>query len=227
MRFGKLLIVVALIATFVAPAAFAQRAPGSISLGGFGGVGMPQGPKEFKDYFKTSIGFGGELKYNMNETTSLGLSFTYMPFKINEDKMKEDFTAEMGDVPGLTLSGGESKINIISANVIKYFTQPDASTGFYLTLGGGYYMHSMGDLKVSAQGESETIKGDDLAKAENKFGVNGGLGLEFNAGEKLAVFVEGKYHYIFTKEEKDAETGETSGGKTTFITAMAGLRLSL
>jgi opacity protein-like surface antigen len=213
MRFLKMLLALTLITVLVVPA-FAQRTPGSYSVGGFAGVGMLQKPTVIKDTWKTSLGFGGELKYNVNETTSLAASYTYLPFKLDVDK------AFGADAAGVSISGGEIKTGILSANLLKYFTPPESSAGFYLTLGGGYYMFSFNDVVV--EGESIPMNED---KTENKFGINGGLGLEFSAGEKLTIFAEGKYHYVLTKEVKDAEPDEK--GKVQFITVMGGLRFSL
>jgi opacity protein-like surface antigen len=85
--------------------------------------------------------------------------------------------------------------------------------------GGGYY----GDPGTRV---SYTIKGKDLGKSESKFGLNGGLGLDYKLAGQWTLFAEGKFHYVFTKSEKNAETGQNSGGKTTFITTVAGIRYS-
>lgn len=214
----------------------ADRAAGTYSIGGFGGLGMPQKPDFIKDYFKSAIGFGGEFKYNMNETTSFGLGFTYLPFKLDADKMADLFDGGFmkPSAEGLTIEGGNMNVSVISANFIKYFSPPSASAGFYLTLGGGYYMMKPGDTTIKyGDYPEETIKGGD---SDNKFGLNGGLGLEFKAGESLNLFVEGKYHYVFTKDEEDTEgmakvsadsDVPDSSGKFQFITIMAGLRFGL
>jgi outer membrane protein W len=216
MRYAKVVLALTLIAVLAVPS-FAQRTPGSYSIGGFAGIGMLQKPTFIKDSWKNSIGFGGELKYNVSEMTSLAASFTYIPFKLNTDKIKQEFGAEAANV---SISGGELKTSVISVNLLKYFTAPEASAGVYFTVGGGYYMFKFGDLTVEGQKIPMTGMG-----TESKFGINGGLGLEIKAGEKLALFAEGKYHYVFTKEEANATADEK--GKLQFITIMGGLRLSI
>lgn len=213
MRTLKMLLALTLIAALAVPV-FAQRTPGSISIGGFAGIGMPQKPTFIKNSWKNSLGYGGELKYNVNETTSLAAGYTIIPFKLNVDKV---FGA---DAAGVSISGGELKTGIISANLLKYFTAPEASAGFYLTLGGGYYMFTFNDIKV----DGEALEISDQ-KTENKLGVNGGLGLEIKMADKLSLFAEGKYHYVFTKEEKNVEADMK--GKLQFITVLGGLRFSL
>jgi opacity protein-like surface antigen len=213
MRTLKMLLALALIAALTVPA-FGQRTPGGISIGGFAGMGMLQKPEFIKKSWKNTIGYGGELKYTVNETTSLAAGYTLIPFKLNVDDV---FGA---DAAGVSISGGELKTGIISANLLKYFTSPEASAGFYLTLGGGYYMFTFNDIKVDGVSQEVTDQ-----KTEKKFGLNGGLGLEIKMADKLALFAEGKYHYVFTKEEKNVEADMK--GKLQFITVMGGLRFSL
>jgi opacity protein-like surface antigen len=172
---------------------------------------MLQKPKFMKENWKTSLGFGGEIKYNLNEKTSLTLAFTYIPFKLDLKKL---------GIEDANIKGGEIKTSVISANLDFYLTPPEASAGFYIAAGGGYYMLKAADLIFEGV---PLIEGDN--EGENKFGVNGGLGFEIKVGESLTLFAEGKYHYVFTKEDKDLEADQK--GKVQFITVMGGLRLSL
>lgn len=199
------------------------RTPGSYSLGGFGGLNLPQGPDEFKDYFKSGIGFGAEFKYNINEKMSFVGSFAYLPFNYNEDKMEEDIMELVGGEEDIQINieGGGIKYNAIQANLLLYLSQPEASTGFYLTGGGGYYMgKSETPDKVELTYAGETIDITDMMEgeeeSENDLGVNFGAGLELAMGTSMSLFVEGKYHIVFTEDES-----------TKFITLMGGLRFSL
>jgi hypothetical protein len=225
MRTLKMLLALTLIAALAVPV-FGQRTPGSFSIGGFGGLTMPQSPKEFKDNLKSGIGFGGEFKYNINEKTSFVAAFSVLPFKFNEDQIAKMLDQELGETGiGVNVTGGGVNINAITANILLYLTQPEASTGFYATAGGGYYMHKFKNpTKVEFTYQGETIDITDnfnegsgsSSNNENKFGINGGLGLEIAIGSSAALFAEGKYHLIFTE-----------GDKTGLITVMGGLRFSL
>jgi opacity protein-like surface antigen len=208
MRYLKILLALTLIAALTVPA-FGQRTPGSFSIGGFGGLTMPQKPTFIKDNYKNGIGFGGELRYNLGEKAGLAIAYSYIPFKRDKEGLAD-------------IKGGEWINNVISANLDFYATPPEAFAGFYLIVGGGYYMMKTADMKYGGEVIQE---GSD--ESGNKFGVNGGLGLEIRAGAKLAIFVEGKYHYVFTKEEKGDNVDEDYKGKLQFITIMGGLRLSL
>jgi hypothetical protein len=222
MRTVKMLLALTLIAALTVPA-FGQRAPGSFSIGGFGGLTMPQSPKEFKDFFKSSIGFGGEFKYNLNGKTSFVGAFSMLPLKFNADEITKMIEAEAGETGlDVTVEGGGIKINAITGNLLLYLTQPEASTGFYATVGGGYYMMKPKDpdkVELTIEGEKIDITDEfsgNESSDENKFGVNGGLGLEISMSPSLALFAEGKYHLIFTDDDK-----------TGLITVMGGLRFSL
>jgi len=209
----------------------ADRAPGSYSIGAFGGLGMPMGPKDFKDSFKKAIGFGGEFKYNMNETTSLAVSFSYVPLKLDVDKLTGDLGTMKAAAADLKITGGNLNVSPISVNLIKYFSPPEASAGIYATLGGAYYMMKFTDMKISSTysfgGQTQTFEETAKGESENDFGLNGGLGVEFKAGETVNIFVEGKYHYIFTKN--DATDGESNkaGDKMQYLSVFGGIRLGL
>jgi opacity protein-like surface antigen len=187
----------------------AQRSAGSLTIGGFGGIGLPIGPESFAENFKMGLGFGGELKFNITEKTSIAGSFTMQKLMLDDDKTLADNGASAGD----KIEGGDISTNIISVNLIQYFTPPDAFMGFYLTAGGGYYMMSASDITITqSTGGSLTISTDAY---DNNFGINGGAGFEFGAGT-LCFLAEGKFHYIFTE-----------GDATMFITAMGGVRINL
>ncbi len=230
----KLAPILCLVAAWMAVTA-AARPVSNITLSGYAGLGMPGGPKDFKDFYKTSFGFGAEFRYPCCEGTSVAIGYTRLPFRINQDQWIQELWPGMTDI---SLSGGKLNINIFSLNLIHYFTAPAAVPGVYVTAGPGLYGFSNGDLTyagtVGGSGGgyygdpgtrvSYTIKGKDLGKSESKFGLNGGFGLDFQLADKWILFAEGKFHYVFTKSENNAETGRTGGGKTTFITTMAGVR---
>jgi len=218
MRTSKTVLLAVLALALIGSSAMAQRTPGSYSIGGFGGVGLPSGPKEFKDYFKSGIGYGGELKYNVNEKTSLSASFTMLKFGIKTDEI-EDAVGEEG--AKVTVEGGGLKANIIQANLLYYLAPPESSTQLYLIGGGGYYMEKAESPdKVTVEFEGETYDLSDMfesedSESENDFGVQFGAGLDLPLGS-LNLFVEGKYHIVFTEDES-----------TKFITVMGGLRFPM
>jgi opacity protein-like surface antigen len=222
----KKIAMIALSLLLCMPLAVGARTAGTITLSGYGGVGLPLKPDFFKDYFKLGVGFGGEVRFNLAKMTSLSASFTHQLFRLNTDKFTDYVTeTRLGDVK---VSGGNIKCNIISVNLIEYLTPPEARSGFYLTLGGGYYMLPSGEVTVKVGLLSYTEKIDI---DEKKFGLNGGLGLEASLNPYLNLFIEGKYHLVFTEETSNASMDEDANsdfsGKTSFITVMGGLRFQL
>lgn len=224
MRKSKIALIVLMICILPLSMVHAQRMAGGLAVEGFGGIGYPLSPEYFTDYWEMGFGFGGGARYNFTDMTTFSVSFTYLPFPLNSDEFVAMFEDMLPAGAELEIDGGSINTSIISANLVQYFTPPDASIGLYLTVGGGYYLFSIADLELKAtylgETETDTIEmGDDV---EDKFGINGGAGLEFLLGT-MNLFVEGKYHYLFGEEEgPDGEDGMFS-----FITAMAGLRISL
>ncbi len=236
---NRIFIVLFLLIMIPCAMVHAQREAGTYSIGGFGGVGIMMSPEAYKDWSKMGKAFGGEFRFNMTEMTTLGVSYTNLSFPIDTDKMLKDFEPVFDVLmPGVTVEFDpfNIKAGIISGNLIQYFTAPGASVGFYGTIGVGYYMLTTEDSKmtmtmVGFPPEEEIMEGGD---PENKLGLNGGVGIEIAFGEMVGLFVEGKYHYILSEIEKDAETqdmeealGKSMSGKVTFIGIMGGLNISL
>lgn len=237
MRIRKSIIVILLLCLMPLTMTFAQRGPGQITIGGFAGMGRITNPELLKEWTKSGIGFGGELRYFISSSTALNLSFTTLPVKADEKNMASNFLSLAGDFLGdltgiaidVDVSGFGIDTYMICANLNQYLTSPESSFGFYASIGGGYYM-----AKIDAATIGVTIDGIAAEEveieedSEDKFGINGGVGLEFKMGEKMALLVEGKYHYVFTDEMEDAEDlGYDTAGKLSFITIVGGIRIAL
>jgi len=213
MKYAKYLVPVLLLCMIPASLVFGQRKAGTFSIGAYANYGLPMGPEEFKDYFDPGIGFGGEIGYNIGEKTTLAASFTAAPFKIKTDA----FTEEMGDMEGydVEVDGGNLRTNIISVGINQYFTAPDAALGFFVAVAGGYYMMSAEDATITVKYQGETVYDETMpgGDADNKFGANAGVGLEFQVAPIASVFAGAKYHYVFTEDDA-----------TSFVTIFGGVR---
>lgn len=218
MRHTRMILLAVLAFALVASCAYAQRTPGTYSIGAFGGVAMPQGPDNFKDYFKSGYGFGGEVKYNVNPKMSLAGSFSMISFGIKEDAFAGDVGIEDAK---LTIEGGGIKVNAIQANVLYYLMPAGSATELYAIGGAGYYMQKAESPdKVEVEVEGETYDMTDMFdigedEGENDIGVQFGLGMDLPLGS-MNLFFEGKYHIVFTEDES-----------TKLLTVMAGLRFPL
>ena len=207
----------------------AQRTAGTFSFSGFGSMGMPIGPEDFKTYWKTSFGFGGGLKYNLSRMLSFSASYTYQPFKPDFDELLDIFGPSFElQWPGvdIELDGMNVNFSIISANLIQYFSHPGASAGFYLTAGGSYYIYTVSDLEFTGSGLGVTVDETwDLSnEGDDGFGINGGVGFEIELASNMSLFIEALYNYLFI------DMGEVDGegeDKISFITAKAGILINL
>ncbi|MBN2200558.1 outer membrane beta-barrel protein [bacterium] len=218
MRHTRTILLSILALALIASCAYAQRTPGTYSIGAFGGVAMPQGPEEFKDYFKSGLGFGGEFKYNVNPKMSLAGSFSMVNFGYNVDQLEKEFDLEGAK---LTVDGGGVKVNVIQANVLYYLMPAGSATELYAIGGGGYYMMTPKNPdKVEIEFEGEKLDITEMfemgeEESENDFGVQFGVGMDLPLGS-MNLFFEGKYHIVFTEDES-----------TKLLSVMAGLRFPM
>jgi len=222
MKIKKLLVALLVIALIPLGTLFAQRTAGSWTAGAFVGTGMPMSPEFFKDYWKSGgIGFGGEFIMNLSEKISLGGRYQHINFPLDEDEMMSGMPIPAGAT--VSIEGGNIKVDAISANIFAYLTQPDAMLGFYITGGGSYYLLSAGDLELSMEYQGQTFtETQEIDEMDNKFGINGGAGIEIGAGGTFNIFAEGRYNYLFGKEEGPPDTED---GNISFLSFVGGVRV--
>jgi hypothetical protein len=178
--------VVAALSVATLLAAPALRAQGAeFSLGG--GIGFPLG--DFNDVAKT--GWHGLAAISFVPHGS--------PVGIQFDGQYQQFKLDAGSSSGL-----KDRILMGTANVVfKFKTSEESAFRPYLIGGGGVY-----NSKVTGS----TSPGQVLPGGTTKFGLNGGVGFDFKTGG-LGLFVEDRYHHIFT-----------SGGSTSFMPISIGIR---
>lgn len=152
-----------------------------------GGLTLPLG--DFGDV--SDMGFHG----------TAGVSFqpASLPVGIRVDGMygmfsaSEDFAGD-ADIGTRIISG--------TANAVYTFQTAETST-FHPYLIGGVGIYNFG------------LTGDDAPDVDGntEFGINAGAGFNFAAGSSLNLFVEGRFHNVFTE-----------GSSTNFIPLTVGLR---
>lgn len=83
--------------------------------------------------------------------------------------------------------------------VLNFSTSSDTPLRPYLLAGGGYYnLKGVGDDAPEGLG------------SETDLGINAGAGFDYRAGDNLGIFLEARYHLIFTEEEDIAGSTNTN-----------------
>jgi opacity protein-like surface antigen len=156
------------------------------SFGGFGGVSIPLG-----DY--------GDVT---NTGWDAGLVFQYRPvgspigFQIDGNYMENKFD------PSAALPGGKDRWFFGTGNVVFGFpVSEETRIRPYLIGGGGIY-------SVKAKFDDGTS-----GNSVTKFGLNVGAGFDLSFQSNVGVFVEARFHDVFTE-----------GSNATFIPINAGFR---
>jgi hypothetical protein len=145
------------------------------SLGG--GIGFPL--SNFNDIAK--LGWNGLA----------GVSFvpTGSPVGIQIDGQYQQYKLDESVVGAGSL---KDRLLIGTANLVYKFKTAEGSTFRpYLIGGGGVY-----NLKTTGSSDVGTII--DTGNSQTKFGINGGAGFDFKTGS-AGLFVEGRFHDVFTK----------------------------
>jgi opacity protein-like surface antigen len=119
----------------------------------------------------------------------------------------------MYNMNSLDVDGIDANYRIIAGNVnaVYTFTTSEMST-FHPYLIGGLGVYNFG------------LTGDDAegVDSETKLGVNAGAGFNFSASESLNLFVEGRFHNIFSVGGDDDL--DIDGTSINFIPITVGLR---
>lgn len=169
------------------------------TFGVSGGVSLPMG--DFGDGVKTGFNAGAHLAFKP----------AMLPFGVRVEGQFNRFDIKaFDDDIDLDVDGNAQ---IISGTVNGVFGVPAASSAFrpYVIGGVGVYNERV----------SGSAFGIDVSDSQTKFGLNGGVGIEFGLSG-LATFIEARYHLIFDAED-DEETG-ASGSNTTYIPISFGIK---
>lgn len=167
----------AALALIAAPAG----AQGGITFGVGGGAAIPLADFADEDIGGAEIGYQGMAfvgYHGMSVPVGFRVDGMFQRHSMNDDAIGEgDF-----DVNYQLISG--------TANVVYEFaTSEETRFRPYLIGGGGIY-------NVDLKGDDA----DDLGfEDETKFGLNGGAGFNFALGN-LGLFIEGRFHNVFTDE---------------------------
>jgi len=197
MRSWKSLVLVTAMLLLVPAAAFAN---GGWMIDARGGVGIPMG--NYKDDFKSGLLIGVEASKMMSPQFAIGVDGNYIKNSVT-DANRAALEAAFGGTP----VDANNKFTHYGAHA-KYMmsTKEGNKMTPYLVGGAGLY-----HAKVSV-----TNSGVTSSASENKFGIRGGLGLNWMMSQKMGLGFQADYNDIFT-----------SGSSTQFVGVSGGLHWML
>ncbi|MBN2227013.1 MAG: outer membrane beta-barrel protein [candidate division Zixibacteria bacterium] len=210
----KIIILSVLFCALIVTAQAQTEKPKPILFFG-GGMGLPMGPDLFKDFWKSGIGIGGGVGFEVNPNIELQAAIYYNNFPTDEDAFLDYIADMIGEDPtGLSLDGGSTRIIEAMANA-KYKlggSNSSSSVKPYVLGGAGFANLSFSDVTASYEGETETV----TFESTTKLALNIGAGADFMVGPKIGIFVEGKYSMVFTE-----------GDATNYVPIRAGMTFKL
>jgi len=152
-----------------------------------GGASMPQ--QTLDDFFDTGFNVTGSVGWQpVNSALGFRLDGTY-----------DKWAGEDIDIGGseVRLSDASVFSALANATLNLPFGNRANGSGFYLLGGGGvHFFNDFADMQANGEpiGEADEDTSTD-------FGLQGGAGLRFGWG-RAALFVESRYHHIFTEGER-------------------------
>ena len=188
---------------FMLVTAGASYAAGECWYGPTVGLGLPMG--DFKDVASPNVAFGGVGTYMVNDQFGIGLDAGYHMWK-GSDLLNAGLSGLFTIVNGSPVVA-EAKWSAIQATLHGQINIPmEGSVKPYLRFGAGLYNVKL-KITTDVLGDNDTSK--------SKVGLNGGVGANIMANDKMAVGITGLYHYVPTKDD--------FGGNISSITVQASL----
>ena len=198
MRMMKAMLLAAVLVT----SATAVHA-GDMTFGLNGGVAIPM--SNFKDFAK--LGFGGGVygDYWVKPAYALGADIAGNFFKAKDEIINPLKTPAYPDP--------KATVNLINFGVHGLWSPPmESAAKPWISAGVGMY-------HIASKIEGTANNSDD---SQNKFGINGGVGVDMKASEMVNIGVGAKAHDVFSKDDtKKTKNSQffTVGVNVTFKTA--------
>jgi opacity protein-like surface antigen len=197
MRSRKSLFLVTAVLLLVPAAAFAN---GGWMIDARGGLGIPMG--NYKDDFKSGLLLGVEASKMMSPQFAIGVDGNYVKNNVT-DANRAILEAAAGGVP-------------VDANF--KFTHYGAHAKYMMSTKEGNKMtpYLVGGAGLYHGKASITSSGVTVGASENKFGMRGGIGMNWMMSEKMGLGFQADYNDVLT-----------SGSSTQFVGLSAGLHWML
>jgi len=170
-------------------------------------------PDPLKSAYGSGYGGGAHLDFRFGVAT-IRVNGDYISFGADQSALRdliynEAVAANPGlgiDKSSISVDGG--RINILSFGVNGKFGLPHREISPYAIVGLGAASLSSSDFNISYQGAS--VANQSGFETQTKFMANAGAGVDFSLGS-LALFLEVKYTWIFTDNEKSTYVPVTVG----------------
>jgi len=150
-------------------------------------------PEEVTDYWSKGFILGAGLGIPFTPQLMLQVYFDFNNFKFDKSKYLRDYGF---GTYGISISGGSITAITVAGNLkINLVSNKTPSSVYPYLLGGvGLFRLSIGDMSVYDTSDVVIIPGE----AESDFSVLLGLGFDIPVGEKINLFIEGRYIIAFT-----------------------------
>ncbi len=205
MKRSALLLILALMASSLAFPA------GTVGFGVHANYASLNVPDPLKPAYGSGYGGGAHVDFRFGVAT-IRINGDYISFGADQGVYKDliynSAVAEDPTVDKNAISVDGGRIGILSFGANGKFSLPGKSVSPYAIAGLGTATLSVSDLNVSYQGAPVGVQTG--MSSQTKFMVNAGAGVDFSLGT-LALFVEAKYTWIFTDNEKSTYFPVTLG----------------
>jgi opacity protein-like surface antigen len=181
-----------------------------------GGYSLPQKPDIFKDVWNNGFNVGGGVGYRFVSWLTVQGLVNYDRFSIDENGVSNLFEEEFGvglsglDL-GLDFQGGQISLLSLTGEVKASFVADPSKVSPYVVGGGGVGRLSIDDATVAISFLGERLEETLEGESETKAMATVGGGVDIPIGGRIAVFVEGRYHLVFTSEERTDFAGFRGG----------------
>lgn len=178
----------------------AQPSSRSVTLGASGGLGIPIFNAAFRNYWNNSSSAGLESQLYLGGKVAFCPRVCYHRFGLDHERFQDDFGS------AVVKSGGSLHFKRSHRNAWEmgaafqiFFSEPQDAVDFYILMGGSYcaltYESVRGVFEKAGDAFDETLREKVTFQG---YGPQAGFGLEFWMNQRLCLFSEARFHFLFT-----------------------------
>ena len=181
-----------------------------------GGYSLPQKPDIFKDVWNNGFNVGAGVGYRFSGRFTVQGLVNYDKFSVTDNGIMDILTEEIGFDPSelgleINLQGGSVSVLSLTGEVKVSFVEDPSKISPYVIGGGGLGRVSTDDVTVALTFLGESLEESIEGESETKAMATVGGGVDIPIGERAAVFVEGRYQFVFMSDERMEFVGIRGG----------------